>query len=100
MSRRKKLVPEPIYEPVRVVELGDKHKQSIGERPSGRVFVGIPTLPAQPLTDKERADIAEKAGIILSDAGWGGVEYARQLYTAVRRNELNGVSARQLQIRL
>ena len=100
MSRRKKLVPEPIYEPVHFVELGDKHKQSIGERPSGRVFVGIPTLPAQPLTAKERAGIAEKAAINLSDAEWGSVDQARQLYTAVRRNELNGVSARQLQIKL
>ena len=61
MSRRKKLVPEPIHEPVRFVELGDKHKQSIGERPSARVFVAVPTLPAQPLTAKERASIAEKA---------------------------------------
>ena len=100
MSRRKKLVPEPIYEPIRFVELSDKHKQSIGERPSGRVFVGIPTPPAQPLTAKERAGIAEKAAINLSDAEWGSVDQARQLYTAVRRNELNGVSARQLQITL
>jgi len=100
MSRRKKLVPEPIYEPVRFVELGDKHKQSIGEHPSARVFVGIPTLPAQPLTAKERAGIAEQAAINLSDAEWGSVDQARQLYTAVRRNELNGVSARQLQITL
>jgi hypothetical protein len=100
MSRRKKLVREPTYEPVRFVELGDKHKQSIGERPSGRVFVGIPTLPVQPLTAKERAGIAEKAGIKLTNAEWGSVDQARQLYTAARRNELNGVSARQLQIRL
>jgi hypothetical protein len=100
MSRRKKLVPEPVYEPVRVVQLGDKHMQSIGERPRGRVFRGIPTLPVQPLTTKECAGIAEKAAIILSEAEWGGVEYARQLYTAVRRNELNGVSERQLQITL
>jgi hypothetical protein len=100
MSRRKKLVPEPIYEPVRVVELDNKHKHSIGEPPSARVFKEIPTLPAQPLTAKERADIAEKAGIIFSDAEWGSVDQARQLYTAVKRNELNGVSARQLQIRL
>jgi hypothetical protein len=100
MSRRKKLVPEPIYEPVCFVELGDKHKQSIGERPSGRVFVGIPTLPVQPLTAKERAGIAEKAAISLSDAEWDSVDQARQLYTAVRENELNGVPARQLQIRL
>jgi hypothetical protein len=64
------------------------------------VFRGIPTLPVQPLTTKECAGIAEKAAIILSEAEWGGVEYARQLYTAVRRNELNGVSERQLQITL
>jgi hypothetical protein len=100
MSRRKKLVPEPIYEPVRFIELDDKRKQSIGERPSARVFVEIPTLPAQPLTAKERAGIAEKAAINLSDAEWGSVDQARQLYTAVRRNELNGVSVRQLQITL
>ena len=68
MSRRKKLVPEPIYEPVRFVELGDKHKQLIGEPPSGRVFVGTPTLPAQPLTAKERA------GIAAQDAGLATLE--------------------------
>jgi len=100
MSRRKKLIPEPIYKPVRVVELDDKHKHSIGEPPSSRVFVGIPTVPVQPLTAEERAGIAEKAAITLSDAEWGSVDQARQLYTAVRRNELNGVSARQLQIAL
>src|SRR3974377_1115879 len=100
MSRRKKLVPELTYEPVRFVELGDKHKEPTGAPPSGRVCVGIPTLPVPPLTAKERAGIAEQAAINLSDAEWGSVDQARQLYTAVRRNELNGVSARQLQITL
>ena len=36
----------------------------------------------------------------MTDAEWVSVDQARQLYTAVRRNELNGVSSKQLQIRL
>jgi hypothetical protein len=110
MSRRKKLVPEPTFKPVSVVKLDDEQKRLVGipepNNPehqtivAARAFVAIPTLPAPPLTAKERADIAAKAGIKLTNAEWGSVDQARQLYTAVRRNELNGVSARQLQIRL
>ena len=99
MSRRKKLVPEPTYKPVSVVKLDDEQKRLVGIV-AVRAFVAIPTLPGPPLTAKERADIAAKAGIKLTNAEWGSVDQARQLYTAVRRNELNGVSARQLQITL
>jgi hypothetical protein len=94
MSRPKKLVPEQTYNPIRVVQLK-------GTTAGGaRAFVAVPCLPARSLSAQERAVIAEEAGINLTDAEWVSVDQARQGYVAMRRNELNGVSSKQLQIRL
>jgi hypothetical protein len=100
MAKPKRLVPERTYEPLRFVALSDEQKKAIGELASARVFVAIRTSAAPWLTENDRTEIQNAAGMRFNEDDWQRVALAREFFVIRRNEETSGVAAKGLEEKL